>query len=117
VKFKPGGDIEGDTNCEITRGEAMIVLIVKLRVRPGTEEECKGYMRAMEKETRKEPGCLMYVAHQAADDPTQLALYEQYKDQAALEAHRAAPYFKDYVETRMGKLVVSRDRMLCGPIS
>ena len=42
----------------------MIVLIVKLRVRPGTEEECKTCMRAMEKETRKEPGCLMYIAHQ-----------------------------------------------------
>jgi quinol monooxygenase YgiN len=95
----------------------MIVLIVKLRVRPGTEEECKICMRAMEKETRKEPGCLMYVAHQAADDPTLLAFYEQYKDEAALEAHRASPYFKEIVENKMSKFVVNRDRMLCGPIS
>ncbi len=76
----------------------MIVLIVKLRVQTGTEEECKTYMRAMEKETRKEPGCLMYVAHQSADDPTLLAFYEQYKDKAALDAHCASPYFKKYVE-------------------
>jgi quinol monooxygenase YgiN len=95
----------------------MVVLIVKLRVRPGTEEECKNWMRAMEKETRKEPGCLMYVAHQSADDPTLLAFYEQYKDEGALEAHRAAPYFKQIVEGTMSKFVVSRDRMLCGPIS
>jgi quinol monooxygenase YgiN len=74
-------------------------------------------MRAMEKETRKEPGCLMYVAHQAADDPTLLAFYEQYKDEAALEAHRASPYFKEIVENKMSKFVVNRDRMVCGPIS
>ena len=78
----------------------MIVLMVKLRVQPGTEEECKGYMRDDGKETRKEPGCLMYVAHQSAEDPTLLAFYEQYKDEAALEAHRNAPYFKEYVEKR-----------------
>ena len=95
----------------------MIVLIVKLQVRAGTEEECKTYMRIMEKETRQEPGCLMYIAHQSADDPTQLALYEQYKDEAALEAHRNAPYFKEYVENRMGKFVVNRDRLVCGPVS
>jgi quinol monooxygenase YgiN len=74
-------------------------------------------MRAMEKETRKEPGCLMYVAHQAADDPTLLAFYEQYKDEAALEAHRASPYFKEIVENKMSKFVINRDRMVCGPIS
>jgi quinol monooxygenase YgiN len=95
----------------------MIVLIVKLRVRPGTEEECKTCMRAMEKETRKEPGCLMYIAHQSTDDPTLLAFYEQYKDEAALEAHRTSPYFKEYVEKRMSQFVVNRDRMVCGPIS
>jgi quinol monooxygenase YgiN len=74
-------------------------------------------MRAMEKETRKEPGCLMYIAHQSTDDPTLLAFYEQYKDEAALEAHRASPYFKEYVEKRMNQFVVNRDRMVCGPIS
>jgi len=95
----------------------MVVLMVKLKVRPGTEEECKGYMRAMEKETRKEPGCLMYVAHQSAEDPATLAFYEQYKDAAALEAHRNSPYFKEYVENKMNKNVLNRDRLLCGPIS
>jgi quinol monooxygenase YgiN len=95
----------------------MLVLIVKLRVQPGTEEECKGYMRIMEKETRKEPGCLMYVAHQSSDDPALLAIYEQYKDEAALQAHSSSPYFKEYVQNRMNKHVVSRERTLCAPIS
>ena len=95
----------------------MLVLIVKLQVQPGTEEECKTYMRIMEQETRKEPGCLMYVAHQSADDPTPLAIYEQYKDEAALQAHSSSPYFKEYVQNRMNKHVVNRERMLCAPIS
>jgi quinol monooxygenase YgiN len=95
----------------------MVVLMVKLRVRPGTEEECKTYMRAMEKETRKEPGCLMYIGHQSAEDSTTLTVYEQYKDQAALETHWNSPYFKEYVANKMNKHVVNRERILCAPIS
>jgi quinol monooxygenase YgiN len=95
----------------------MIVLIVKLHVKPGTEEECKTYMRAMETETRKEPGCVLYFAHQSTEDPTVLAFYEQYKDKAAFDTHCAAPYFEKFVKNGINKIVVGRDRTICGLIS
>ena len=98
-------------------GGTVIALIVKLRVQPGTEEQCKQYMRTMEENTRREPGCLMYVAHQSTDDPSQLAFYEQYTDEAAFDAHRNAPYFAQFVTNGLNKFVVSRERMLCEPIS
>src|SRR5260221_8751811 len=52
--------------------------------------------RIMQEHSRKEPGCLMYIGHQSSEDPRKFMFYEQYKDQAALEAHRGAPYFKQY---------------------
>ena len=36
----------------------MIVLIVRMTVKPGTEEECVRLCRLMSQESREEPGCL-----------------------------------------------------------
>jgi len=44
-------------------------------------------------ESRKEPGCVMYVVHRHKTEPRRFFIYEQYKDDAALEAHRAAHTF------------------------
>ena len=94
----------------------MVVLVVNLRVQPGSEEDVKRYMRVMVENTRKEPGCLMYIAHQSSEDPTRFVMYEQYKDKAAQEFHMNAPYFAANVTNGFNKYVVSRDRVFCAPI-
>jgi len=38
--------------------------------------------------------------------------YEQYKDQAALEAHRNAPYFTQYVNGSLDTIMERRSREL-----
>ncbi len=40
----------------------------------------------------------MYLAHRSTADPRRFFLYEQYDDQAALDAHRAAPHFEQYAK-------------------
>jgi autoinducer 2-degrading protein len=87
----------------------MIVLKVDMVVKPGSEEKCKEYMRTMQQHSRQEPGCLMYVGHQSKQDPRRFMFYEQYKDQAALEAHRNAPYFKQYVTNGLAPLLEQRN--------
>jgi quinol monooxygenase YgiN len=42
--------------------------------------------------------------------------YEQYRDAAALEAHRNAPYFKQYVIGGLDAIMESRSRDLYEPI-
>ena len=39
---------------------------------------------------------MSYVCHFVADDPCQVFIYEQYRDNAALEAHRATEHFKSH---------------------
>jgi quinol monooxygenase YgiN len=46
--------------------------------------------------TRQEPGCVSYVPHRVDGDPDTVLIYEQYQDQAALEAHRASTHFRRY---------------------
>jgi autoinducer 2-degrading protein len=90
----------------------MIVLKVDMRVKPGMEEKCKELVRIMQEHSRQEPGCLMYIGHQSTEDPRKFMFYEQYKDAAALEAHRNAPYFKQHVLGGLDPIMESRSRDL-----
>lgn len=75
----------------------MICLAVTYVIKPGHEAEVAGRLRQLTDATRAEPGCRFYQAHCSSSDPRKFFLYEQYDDQAALEAHRAAPYFVEHV--------------------
>ena len=94
----------------------MIVLKVDMLVKPGTEERCKEYIRILQEHSRKEPGCVQYVGHQSTDDPRRFLFYEVYRDQAALQAHRDAPYFKQYVNGGLDGIMESRTRELYTPV-
>jgi len=90
----------------------MIVLKVDMLVKPGTEEKCREYIRILQQHSRREPGCLMYIGHQSTEDPRRFLFYEQYKDAAALEAHRNATYFRQYVTGGLDAIMEQRSREL-----
>ena len=94
----------------------MLVLLVQFVVKPGTEEQAKTYMRTMQEHTRREPGCRRYVGHQSLQDPRRFCFYEVYEDEAALEAHRAAPYFQEYVRNGLNPLMENATRELFVPV-
>lgn len=93
----------------------MIVLIVHTRVKPGTEEEVTRICHEITEASRKEPGCLFYVIQQSNENPLHFVFYEQYKDAAALNAHRASAHFARYRDS-IEDLVESRVRELFTPV-
>jgi quinol monooxygenase YgiN len=95
----------------------MIALLVQMTIKPGKVEECIELLKAVSAETRKEPGCVQYVAHQSTENPERFFFYETYKDQTALDAHRNSPHFARYVTGGIDALVVSRSRELFEPVS
>jgi (4S)-4-hydroxy-5-phosphonooxypentane-2,3-dione isomerase len=90
----------------------MIVLKVDMFVRPGTEAQCLEYIRILQEHSRKEPGCLMYIGHQSIENPRKFLFYEQYKDEAALQAHRDSPHFNRYVIGGLDTIMEQRTRDL-----
>jgi|SRR5437667_12765525 len=94
----------------------MLVLMVRFTVKSGTEKQASELMRKMEEHTRREAGCRMYVGHQSIDNPRRFAFYEQYDNQAALDAHRAAPYFTQYVTNGLSPLLEDVTRELYRPV-
>ena len=90
----------------------MIVLKVDMVVKPGMEEKCRELVRVLQEHSRKEPGCAQYVGHQSTENPRRFFFYEVYKDEAALQAHRDAPYFKQHVHGGLDGIMESREREL-----
>jgi autoinducer 2-degrading protein len=73
---------------------SMLAIWVKVKVKP---DQKKRFLEAIEADAlgseRDEPGCLRFNVLQDEQDENTYYFYEVYKDQAALEAHRAAPHY------------------------
>ena len=67
----------------------MLTFTAKLTVAAGTEQEFERIMRIAVPKVREEPGNHAYIFHRSTQDPRVFMFYEEYADQAALEAHRA----------------------------
>ncbi len=50
----------------------------------------------------------MYLVHRSPTDPRRFFLYEQYTDQAALDAHRASPHFQAHVANGLFNILEDR---------
>jgi autoinducer 2-degrading protein len=82
----------------------MVVLAVTWMAKVGREGDLAAAFSKLTEESRKEPGCVMYVVHRHKTEPRRFLVYEQYKDDAALEGHRATPHFLHYVKKELPKL-------------
>lgn len=74
----------------------MVSFVVRLTFAPGDRAEVAEALCLLATESRREPGCVSYIPHQLQDDPNTVLIYEQYRDSAALEAHRESAHFKKY---------------------
>jgi quinol monooxygenase YgiN len=74
----------------------MISLLVWFKFAPEERAEIAELLRILTTETRKEPGCVSYTPHPLQEDPDTVVIYEQYRDEQALSAHRESPHFKKY---------------------
>jgi quinol monooxygenase YgiN len=74
----------------------MITFTVRLKFKAEDREEMREAARALMEASRKEPGCVTYIPHSVDGDADTIVIYEQYKDAAAADAHRASAHFKKY---------------------
>ncbi len=72
----------------------MTSFTVRLRFRPEDRETVAAYLVELTLASRAEPGCVTYNTHTVQTDPDVVVIYEQYNDDAALEAHRATPHYR-----------------------
>jgi len=79
-----------------------------MRAHPGRRAELLELLHELvDAAAAEEPGTLVYVMHEAADDPDTVVSYELFADDAALEAHKASPAVAGLMP-RLGPLIAER---------
>ncbi len=66
----------------------MITIVAKMRIKGDKTADAERALLDMAEYVRaNEPGTLRYTLHRGIGDASQLLMYEQYADQAAVDAH------------------------------
>ena len=94
---KPEGNNSGTNGLKpVPVDEPGMMIIAKLTVKA---EKVKAFTEAAKEiieKSNKEPGCKSYQLYQDPYDNTKFVFVEEYKNQAAVDAHFAADYFKAF---------------------
>ena len=95
----------------------MVVLAVTWMAKPGHENEVVEVFRTLQVASRQEPGCLMYMVHRHKSDPRRFFIYEQYRDDVALDAHRQSPHFQEYAVKGLKEIGERKEGELYSPLT
>jgi quinol monooxygenase YgiN len=94
----------------------MLILAVHITIQTGREDEVAEPLRKLQDATRREAGCIAYFVQRSRENSRHYLIYEQYNDQAALDAHRASSHFKEYGTNGFYRFVEKREAELYDPI-
>jgi quinol monooxygenase YgiN len=86
------------------------VLVVRLKAKADEVERAVELMRELADETRKEPGCELYIPAQDPEDPTSFLFYEQYREKSDWEAHGQTEHFQRLAVNGFFPMMESRER-------
>ena len=88
-----------------------------LLIREGAEAQAAACFEKLARASRAEPGCLVYNAHRSLDNPRRFLIYELYRDEAGLEAHRQSAHFAQYASGELYGLVEARQAEMFAPVA
>ena len=74
----------------------MISFTVRMTFNAEDRQEIADALRKLAEASRMEPGCVTYIPHYVQGDADTVLIYEQYRDEAAADAHRQSAHFKKY---------------------
>jgi quinol monooxygenase YgiN len=72
------------------------MILAKVYIKPGNESDFINVAGTMIENSNKEEGCMGYMLYQDPYEKTNFIFVESYKNQAAVDAHFATPYFKEF---------------------
>jgi quinol monooxygenase YgiN len=79
-------------------------------------DKVESMFRELRDASRKEEGVVSYVVGRSAEKPNVFALWEEYRDKGALEAHMATEHFKRLVVNGVRPLAQQRNVETVFPI-
>jgi quinol monooxygenase YgiN len=74
----------------------MVSFTVRMTFDPTDRDAIEEILCQLTPATRREPGCVNYIPHFMEGEACTVLIYEQYKDEAALDHHRGSPHFHQH---------------------
>jgi (4S)-4-hydroxy-5-phosphonooxypentane-2,3-dione isomerase len=90
----------------------MIAVLVYLHVKPDSVDQFVAETKANARNSRKESGVVRFDVIQQTDDPSRFVLFELYRDEQAIEAHRATAHYANWRDAVPAFLVTERTRTI-----
>jgi quinol monooxygenase YgiN len=86
----------------------MLSFTVRMTFNASDRDAVAGMLRELTAASRKEPGCVSYIAHFVQEEPATVLIYEQYLDESALDHHRSTPHFARFATAGLYTLMLDR---------
>lgn len=86
----------------------MISFTVRMKFRSDDRARVAEILTALAQASREEPGCVAYIPHTVDGEPDTVVIYEQYRNQQAVEAHRGTSHFREYAVGGLYQLMLDR---------
>ena len=90
----------------------MYVVVAQWYARAGKDDQIATVLKTAVRNSRTEPGCVLFMANRSVADPRRFVLYEQFKDEAAFQAHLATESFKENILETILPMLESRERQI-----
>lgn len=84
-------------------------VVARIIARPGSVEVVRDGLRSLLEPTRREQGCIVYDLMQNNADPTDFTFYEEWSDDAALDAHAKSAHIASTFAKLDGHLAAPPD--------
>jgi quinol monooxygenase YgiN len=75
----------------------MLIQSIHFTFAPEDADKAEGFLRELRDESRKEDGVISFDIGRSKDKPNVFALWEEYRDKAALDTHIATEHFQRLV--------------------
>ena len=75
----------------------MIIISGHIVIDPANTERAKPHILELVARTREEPANLSYGFYPTLDEPGRYQLYEEWEDQAGIDAHNASAHFATFM--------------------
>jgi len=103
---------ESTTCCKEQQVKEKTVIVARVVVKIGKAKAFVDIASKLVEATRAEEGNLFYALYQSTENPLEFIFYEEYKDDAAFEAHAMSAHFAAFAEATeelmAGELVIDQ---------
>ena len=94
----------------------MLIQTVRYTFAPGDSDQAELMFRELRDASRAEEGVVAFDIARSREQPDQFALWEVYRDQAALDAHMASTHFQRLIVQGVRPLAKERHGDILLPI-